>query len=586
MRHWSSCWLAVAVGAVLVLGVGGAQAGSGELDPSFGSGGVVVTSFGGDDFGNAIAIQPDGKIVAAGFSDPEGYYAPPVFALSRYNPDGSLDAGFGTGGKVVSDLGGGEDFGGAAYAVAVQQDGKIVAVGFTEPVSGGPRDFALARFQPDGTLDASFGNGGIVLTNSGGSGEAWGVAIQSDGKIVVVGGGGTQDYDFVLARYTTEGALDTTFGSGGIVVTDIAGAGRMDVARAVAIQQDGKIVAVGSSYASAGDVYFALARYNPDGSLDAGFGPGGAVLTLSGRDVGGASAVAIQQDGRIVAAGEGTLDFPSGSDFMLARYDADGTLDSSFGQGGIVLTNPGGAGGVAIQPNGKIVAAGGGEEGFALARYEPNGTLDTSFGQDGIAGGPQGGAAAVAIEPDGKLVAGGTCCSWSDPGSSFVLARYIAGPVVTSFTPTQGRAGTRVQIEGLHFSGATAVSFNGTNAKAFSVESDTRITAKVPIGATSGPINVTTPATSGMSSDSFSMPAPMIKNFSPQKGRVGRKVSIGGIGFTGATAVAFNGIAAAVTVKSDKKITTIVPAGATSGRITVTTATALLLTSPKTFTVT
>jgi uncharacterized delta-60 repeat protein/uncharacterized repeat protein (TIGR01451 family) len=173
-----------------------ATAASGDLDPTFGTGGKVTTDFAGSNAGaNGVALQADGKIVAAGFADSG---SGSDFALARYNPDGSLDASFGTGGKVTTDFAGGSD---SAFGVALQADGKIVAAGFAD--SGSRGDFALARYNPDGSLDASFGTGGKVTTDFAGSGdEAFGVALQADGKIVAAGfaGSGSRG-DFALARY-------------------------------------------------------------------------------------------------------------------------------------------------------------------------------------------------------------------------------------------------------------------------------------------------------------------------------------------------------------------------------------------------
>jgi uncharacterized delta-60 repeat protein len=319
----------------------------------------VLTDFSGSgsgDYLNAVAIQNDGKIVAAGLSYASGKAE---FALARYIANGSLDTSLGSGGKVLTDFSGSSGYD-EAKAVAIQKDGKIVAAGVS---GGGPYDFALARYNADGSLDTSFGSGGKVLTDIGGTGDvAYAVAIQKDGKIVAAGSSnasGSGDYDdFALARYNADGSPDTSFGSGGKVLTNFGAFS--DSAYAVAIQRNGKIVAAG--YTCCGSFDFALARYNADGSLDTSFGSGGKVLTaFSGSFYGEARAVAIQGNGKIVAAGVSTA---SGyDDFALARYKKNGSLDTSFGSGGKVLTNftgssYDGANAVAIQRNGKIVAAG------------------------------------------------------------------------------------------------------------------------------------------------------------------------------------------------------------------------------------
>ncbi len=322
----------------------------GSLDASFGSGGRVTT-----DFGTAadVAIQEDGRIVAAG----RNYLGD--FALARYNSDGSLDASFGGSGKIITDFGDAD----GGNAVAIQADGRIVAAGST-----GFGDFALARYNPDGSLDAGFGGDGKVTTTFGSFGEfAFELAIQADGKIVAAGAG-PGFTDFALARYNPDGSLDAGFGGDGKVTTDFGS--NVEAAFGVAVQADGAIVAVGTG--------FALVRYNPDGSLDASFGSGGKVTTNISSF---ANAVAVQADGRIAVAGA------SSGDFALVRYNPDGSLDASFGSGGRVTTDFGSAtdraSDVAIQGDGKIVAAGGtlgaGFSGFALARYESGGALAVSI---------------------------------------------------------------------------------------------------------------------------------------------------------------------------------------------------------------
>jgi uncharacterized delta-60 repeat protein len=342
----------------------------GDLDPTFGSGGKVTTDFaGGSDVAIGVALQPDGKIVAAGSATPKATIFSD-FALARYNSDGSMDATFGSAGKVTTDFGGDGD---RADSVALQLDGKIVAAGTTStPGVGGFSHFALARYNSDGSLDATFGSGGKVITDFGGGAEA--VALQPDGKIVAAGSaspGATIFFDFALARYNPDGSLDATFGSGGKVTTEFTG--NFDQANAVALQPNGKIVAAGNTGAGTSHD-FALARYNPDGSLDATFGSGGKVTTdfTGGSDQ--ATALSLQPNGKIVAAG--TASTGTILEFALVRYKKHGGLDPSFGSGGKVTTDFTGsndvAWGVALQPDRKIVAVGGAgtvNSDFALARY-------------------------------------------------------------------------------------------------------------------------------------------------------------------------------------------------------------------------
>jgi uncharacterized delta-60 repeat protein len=394
------------------------DASAGDLDPTFGTGGRVTTDFGsGDDRANAVAIQSDGKIVATGSAS----YA---FALARYNADGSLDGSFGSGGKVTTDFGPGVEF---ALAVAIQTDGKIVAGGEAAP-GGYCCQFALARYNPDGSLDTTFDGDGRVTTNfpGGGANTARAIAIQSDGKIVAAGGSHTPFVDvFALARYNTDGSLDATFDGDGRVITDFGGT---DWAAGVVVQADGKIVAAGAGGLTSD---FALARYYPDGSLDVSFdGDGKATVNFGGGDR--AADVTIQADGKMVAAGT------DGAHFALARCNPDGSLDTTFDGDGMVTTyfgeNYASAAALALQDNGEVVAAGlvviDFDTAFALARYNADGNLDGSFGSGGRVTTDFGTlsddrAADVAIQPaDGKIVAAGAGGSASD----FALARYAGDP--------------------------------------------------------------------------------------------------------------------------------------------------------------
>jgi uncharacterized delta-60 repeat protein len=421
------------------------QAAAGDLDPTFGVGGIVVTEFfGGLDQAAAVLIQPDGRIIAVGSVDVGMPNA--NFGLARYNTDGSLDASFGGGGKVVTDFFGSIDF---AFDAVLQPDGKIVVAGQTSSETTG-LDFALARYNSDGSLDASFGRGGKVTTDFFGDfDEGFSVALQPDGKIIVAGivtNGSSENTDFGLARYNSDGSLDTSFGNGGKVTTDFFGS--LDQAFAVAVQPDGKIVLAGGAVNNSRFLtIFALARYNADGSLDATFGSGGRVTTSIGT-LSEAFDIVIQPDAKIIAAGGAVVgDGSLGNDFALARYNVNGSLDTSFGTGGVVTLDIGGrndqARGVVLQQNGKIVAAGGAivhnrpDLDIALARFNSNGSVDTSFGTNGKVTTDFVGtntdedldtASAVAIQPDGKIVIAGITMS-SDLNQDFILARYLGDEV-------------------------------------------------------------------------------------------------------------------------------------------------------------
>jgi uncharacterized delta-60 repeat protein len=399
---------------------------NGSLDPSFSGDGRQTTDFGGSDGANGVAIQADGKIVAVGDTLTT---AGQNFALARYNPNGSLDSSFSGDGRQRTPFPGSDH----AAGVAIQADGKIVTVGQT----GDRGDFALARYNPNGSLDPSFSGDGKQTTDFGGIygglETATGVAIQGDGKIVAVGV--DADYDFALARYNPNGSLDPSFSGDGKQTTDFGG---NDVATGVAIQADGKIVAVGQRGTGPGGGDFALARYNPNGSLDTSFSGDGKQTTDFGASD-GASDMAIQANGKIVAVGQRSS--PAGDDFALARYNPNGSLDPSFSGDGKQTTDFGasdGASDMAIQANGKIVAVGrtGDFSDFALARYNPNGSLDPSFSGDGKQrtdfGAPYNDqASGVALQPDGKIVAVGG----GGAGDDFALARYNPnGSLDTSFS--------------------------------------------------------------------------------------------------------------------------------------------------------
>lgn len=398
-----------------------ALAAPGDLDSTFSADGKVTTNFTrGADFADDVALQADGKIVAAGRASGRGGFG--TFALVRYNPDGTLDTTFSGDGKRTTNFTRGED---SAFGVAIQADGKIVSVG--EAGGAGGR-FALARYNTDGTLDTSFGGDGKVTTNFTRREDlAIGVAIRADGRIVAAGT--ANFFRFALARYNTNGTLDTTFGGDGKVTTNFRNG--VDVAAGVGLQADGKIVAGGSASGFGRFSRFAMARYNTNGSLDASFSGDGKVTTDFARGDDIADAVAIQPDGRIVAAG--TANFLR---FALARYNANGTLDTTFGGDGKLTTNftRGGdvARDVALQADGKIVAAGdagffgGFRARFALARYNPTGARDTTFSGDGkvTTSFSKGfdSAAGVAIQADGNIVAAGRA---GGSGGRFALTRFL-----------------------------------------------------------------------------------------------------------------------------------------------------------------
>ncbi len=393
----------------------------GDLDITFNGTGIVTTTVDtGGEGAESVAIQPDGKIVVVG----EGYRSPKYnFVVIRYRGDGNLDGSFGHGGIVTTAISSGFD---GAHAVAIQpDDSKIVAAGMSGRDGAAGSDLAAVRYQSDGSLDPTFNSTGIVTTSVGSSDSAGlAVAIQhDDNSIVVAGGCGhvSDCRDFAVVRYTSSGSLDPSFNHTGIVTTSI---GAYADAAAVALQPDGKIVVAGS-----GDSTLAVARYTITGSLDTSFNGTGIVTTSIG-DWTAAYGVAIQPNGKIVAVGSSA----DGSNryFTVVRYKDDGTLDADFNHTGVVTASfSGGATSVALQADSKIVVASGTSGGFAVVRFNGDGSLDANFNHTGVVtttipGAPLSAALSVAIQPsDGKIVASGIGAAAVNEQYSFVVVRYL-----------------------------------------------------------------------------------------------------------------------------------------------------------------
>jgi uncharacterized delta-60 repeat protein len=401
-----------------------ARAAPGDLDPSFGAGGKVTTDLGEDAGGEilSVAIDSRGRIVAGGFS--AGSTTPGDFTLARYRSDGSLDPSFGDGGIAVTDLEG------TAFSVAIDRVGRIVAAGSEIQSAPASSDFAVARYHSDGTPDRSFGSGGKVTTDFGGLEYALSVAIDSRGRIVAAGQRDLGRDWFALARYTPNGSLDPSFSDDGKAVTGFRDLATTARATSAVIASGNRVVVAGYIRPKgSGDDDFALARYSARGIISTrSFGDGGKVTTdLGGYDYGYGATIDLQ--GRIVLAGG------SDGDFALARYRPDGTFDRAFGGDGKVTTDLGlygNADDVAIDSQGRIVAAGyehtGGEyedrSAFAVARYNPNGSLDSSFGGDGRVTTDFGAdtldeAFSVAIDSQDRIVAAGY------RSGVYALARYL-----------------------------------------------------------------------------------------------------------------------------------------------------------------
>jgi len=405
----------------------------GKLDVSFDGDGKLTTAIGaGAETAVSVVIDGYGRIVVAGFFHNGSDFD---FAVARYAADGSLDTSFGVDGKATLAVGTSNDI---ATSAALDGDGKIVVAGSS--VNGTNYDFALARFHADGTLDVSFDGDGMLTTAVGpGHDYIESMVIDGAGRIVVAGySWNGANFDFVLARYNADGSLDTTFDGDGKLTTAI-GTGH-DYIHSATIDGNGKIVAAGVSYVGS-NLDIALARYNTDGSLDTSFSDDGKLTTAIGTGHDYALSATIDGSGKILVAGQSYVG--SQSDFALVRYLTNGSLDMSFGVGGKVTTAIGAGNDtieeVAIDSNGKIVAAGyshnGSNSDFALARYNEDGSLDISFDSDGKqttdfdTSGDVG--RCLAIDGYGRIIVAGQTDAGGD--TDFALARYGGG--VPTFTP-------------------------------------------------------------------------------------------------------------------------------------------------------
>lgn len=406
----------------------GTPGGPGRPDPDFGTGGVVrITPVPAMSIiGAGVAVQRDGKIVVA---EDQVAGDNSDMGLWRFNADGTPDPSFGSGGHAVLRLPGPQE----AQALAIQRDGRIVIAGFR--VASGDRDFMVARFTTNGSPDPSFAAIGYAGGSFGPgvrSDAASAVAIQRDGGIVVAGASNPGGIDqFALARFLPNGTLDRSFDRDGRTLT-LFGAGEGADAMAVAIQKDGKIVASGLVSGAAGDD-FVLVRYLRGGRRDHGFGRDGIVRTDFQQGSDFAAAIAIQRDGRILAAGSAEI---SGNGlFALARYLGNGRLDRTFGADGKVLADFGAdaaavVNGLAVQGDGEVVGGGAatdqGSRAFALARFQKSGSPDLGFGQNGRTLAHPGDhdiLRSVAVQRDGKIVVSGY--SGLSP-RSLIVARFLA----------------------------------------------------------------------------------------------------------------------------------------------------------------
>ena len=401
------------------MAVAAVAAGASAAAASFTGDGKETLNLGAVDSALAIDVQEDRKLVVAGSSSAGGDFD---FAVARFEADGDVDNTFSGNGFEITPFGGfdgGDD-------VLIQRNGRILLVGRSDLGPDGA--FAVARYLTSGTPDSSFSEDGRATTEFSEPGGAEGVALQRDRRIVVVGQAGS---DVALARYRPNGNLDQTFAGDGKQTTSLA---KFDIAEAVAIQRDGKIVVAGSSCRGPGmscEDNVSLARYKPNGRLDKSFSRDGTTRpNLGGGD--SARDVAIQRDGKIVVVGGASPGPELDSDVMVARFKPNGRLDRSFSRDGRAYVDFGdsdNANAVVIQPRGRIVAVGSTQAtptvDSLIVRFKPNGKLDKSFSDDGrltadIAAGNGDTAQDVALQTRRKLVITGGIA----PSNDFYVARF------------------------------------------------------------------------------------------------------------------------------------------------------------------
>ncbi|MBK9985280.1 MAG: T9SS type A sorting domain-containing protein [Saprospiraceae bacterium] len=404
----------------------------GNLDSTFNINGRVTTNF--PNFGASVSaggLQSDGKIIAAGTV---AFGNNAYFGVARYNTNGTLDTTFGLEGKAIIQIGSQRDY---MRDLSIQPDDKILIVGIT--LKDTNSHIALLRLLPNGVLDSAFGiNGVTILALEGRDNNGTSIALQSDGKIVLAGFTYSPNTDALVYRFTPEGIPDSSFGTFGKIVTVIPFVS--NGANDIVIQHDGKIVIggfVGSAHNNVAVYDFSLMRFNENGTPDSTFNEDGIVRTSINQWVDQISQLAIQPDGKIIAAGYTNSGDPNHTnyEFVVARYNEDGTLDMDFGTDGLAVisfgTEDDRANSVAIQSDGKIVAVGytssWQESDFAIARFHPDGSLDSGWGIGGKLttdfNSSRDGGYSVVIQPDGKIIAFGF--TDNEGPLNFALVRYL-----------------------------------------------------------------------------------------------------------------------------------------------------------------
>ena len=455
---------------------------AGQLDTTFGHSGETITPISinlhSPNYNNldAIAMQNDGKIVAAGYYTSligimNGYAINKGFSLVRFNSNGSLDYSFGIGGIVITPPIEPKDS--YCSAIALQKDGRIIAAGvYNNPNS----NFALIRYNKDGSVDSTFGTNGLVTTSIYNGARILAVALQNDGKIIAAGDCDNNGNNFALARYKVDGSLDITFGAGGIATIPIG------QALSVAVQNDGKILAAGVAiHLDSNNAV--IVRLNTDGSLDNTFGTQGMIIGSANSNF---NSVILQKDGKIIAAGG--IGNENHYGVALVRYIENGDLDTSFGNKGIVTTFidslNSDAHSIKLRTDGKIIVSGGFSDnenyGLVVIQYNTDGSIDNNFGTNGKVITQTEKTAAeinssILIDEEFKITV------WSGPWISkhFMLVRYNQnGSLDNSFQVDyldnpSGQSETAASSEALGVDGkivTAGYSFNGlTNSYDFAL---------------------------------------------------------------------------------------------------------------------
>jgi uncharacterized delta-60 repeat protein len=422
--------------------------GGGSLNPNFGSGGLVTTNFGGADFGSALTIQPDGKIVVVG-TDFSLTSSTAELDLARYNTDGSLDQSFGSGGKVQT-LIGASTFDFSPGTIASRPGGKIIVAATEVDPTTFNFNLVVVQYNHNGSLDQSFGSGGYVITSLSGGGflSAAGLALSPPDHIVAVANAGSS---MLLVEYNRDGSLDQNFGSGGMVTTSLLtgvptfldpfGIYTSPSAQAVTVDRQGRILVAGGAIQQSAGLNAMLVRYNPDGSLDQSFGIQGTVMDVFGIDGFLATAVAVRPTGKIVVGGRASTPVVTIPDvFAVEQFNTDGSPDPTFGFDGLEGTTISNENldvtSLVFQSNGDLVVVGSTltegtfTNGFVMVRYNTDGSPDQTFGTGGIVttfeANPSG-PFAVALEANGDIVVAGSATDPNTGNEDFALAEYLPG---------------------------------------------------------------------------------------------------------------------------------------------------------------